>query len=234
MVGKRLGVIGRSPRNIELLKVILRQYRISPDQLVMLSTDDLKKPNEAGKIGVIQFDPNNVSSAIKDSNVDVIMSVGPVGSPITADAIAAATRGKEAPTFLPIDAAEAIAEREPVYEAGEIKAGAFGGSPQRPEESVETIEVHHFIVARRSLGEQVVADFTKHLFAIRQTLAAEIAVRGQDRETGHRQGRGRDRASRRRGLSRRRVEDVLRSLQRPALLGPDGDVGARLGIRRSA
>ncbi len=175
MVGKRLGVIGRSPRNIELLKVILRQYRISPDQLVMLSTDDLKKPNEAGKIGVIQFDPNNVSSAIKDSNVDVIMSVGPVGSPITADAIAAATRGKEAPTFLPIDAAEAIAEREPVYEAGEIKAGAFGGSPQRPEESVETIEVHHFIVARRSLGEQVVADFTKHLFAIRQTLAAEMA-----------------------------------------------------------
>ena len=30
MVGKRLGVIGRSPRNIELLKVILRQYRIRP------------------------------------------------------------------------------------------------------------------------------------------------------------------------------------------------------------
>ena len=175
MVGKRLGVVGRSPRNIELLKVILRQYRITPDQLVMLSTEDLKKPNEAGKIGVIQFDPNNVSSAIKDSNVDVIMSVGPVGSPITAAAIAAATRGKEAPTFLKIDASEAIAEREPIYESGEIKAGAFGGSPQRPEESVETIEVHHFIVARRSLGEQVVADFTKHLFAIRQNLAAEMA-----------------------------------------------------------
>ena len=175
MVGKRLGVVGRSPRNIELLKVILRQYRISPDQLVMLSPDDLKKPNEAGKIGVIQFDPSNVSSAIKDSNVDVIMSVGPVGSTITADAIAAATRGKEAPTFIPIDAAEAIAEREPIYEAGEIKAGAFGGSPQRPEESVETIEVSHFIMARRSLGEQVVADFTKHLFAIRQNLAGEIA-----------------------------------------------------------
>jgi hypothetical protein len=174
MVGKRLGVIGRSPRNIELLKVILRQYRISPDQIVMLSSDDLKKPNAAGKISVVQFDPNNVSSAIRDSNVDVIMSVGPVGSPITADAIAAATRGKEAPTFLAINAAEAIAEREPVYESSEIKAGAFGGSPQRPEESVDTIEVHHFIVARKSLSEQVTADFTKHLFAIRQTLATEM------------------------------------------------------------
>jgi hypothetical protein len=175
MVGHRLGVVGRSPRNIELLKVILRQYRISPDQLVMLSSDDLKKPSEAGKIGVIQFDPNNVASAIRENSVDVIMTVGPVGSPITADAIAAATRGKEAPTFLAIDASEAIAEREPAYESGEIKAGAFGGSPQRPEESVETIEVHHFIVARRSLSEQIVADFTKHLFAIRQSLATEMA-----------------------------------------------------------
>jgi TRAP-type uncharacterized transport system substrate-binding protein len=174
MVGRRLGVVGRTPRNIELLKVILRQYRISPDQLVMLSSDDLAKPNVAGKISIVQFDPNNVSSAIRDSNVDVIMSVGPVGSPITADAIAAATRGKEAPTFLAINAAEAIAEREPVYESGEIKAGAFGGSPQRPEESVDTIEVHHFIVARKSLSEQVAADFTKHLFAIRQTLATEM------------------------------------------------------------
>jgi TRAP-type uncharacterized transport system substrate-binding protein len=175
LVGHRLGVIGRSPRNIDLLKVILRQYQITPDQLVMLSADDLKKPNEPGKIGVIQFDPNNVASAIKDNNVDVIMSVGPVGSKITADAIAAATRGKEAPTFLKIDAAEAIAEREPIYESGEIKAGAFGGSPQRPEEDVETVEVHHYIVARKTLGEQVAADFTKHLFAIRQSLAAEIA-----------------------------------------------------------
>jgi len=153
----------------------LKQYHINADQVVMLSSSDLAKPNAAGKISVVQFDPNNVSSAIRDSNVDVIMSVGPVGSPITADAIAAATRGKEAPTFLAINAAEAIAEREPVYESGEIKAGAFGGSPQRPEESVDTIEVHHFIVARKSLSEQLAADFTKHLFAIRQSLAAEIA-----------------------------------------------------------
>ena len=174
MVGRRLGVVGRSPRNIELLKVILRQYHINADQVVMLSSDDLAKPNAAGKISVVQFDPNNVSSAIRDSNVDVILSVGPVGSPITADAIAAATRGKEAPTFLAINAAEAIAAREPVYESGEIKAGAFGGSPQRPEESVDTIEVHHFIVARKSLSEQVAADFTKHLFATRQALATEM------------------------------------------------------------
>jgi TRAP-type uncharacterized transport system substrate-binding protein len=174
IVGKRLGVVGRSPRNIELLKIILRQYRVASDKIVVLSSEEIGKPNAKDKISVVQFDPNNVSQAIRESNVDVIMSVGPVGSPITADAIAAATRGKEPPTFLPIDASEAIAEREPIFESSEIKAGAFGGSPPRPEESVETIEVHHYFVARKSLSEQVVADFTKHLFASRQALAAEL------------------------------------------------------------
>ena len=84
------------------------------------------------------------------------------------------TRGKEPPTFLEIGASEAIAERNPVYEATEIKAGAFGGSPPQPEETIETIGVNHYLVARKKLSEDVVADFTKHLFAIRQTLASEV------------------------------------------------------------
>jgi TRAP-type uncharacterized transport system substrate-binding protein len=174
LLGKRLGIVGRSPRNLDLLKAILRQYNIGPDKIVALGADDMSKPNAPDKVSVVQFDPGNVAQAIRDSNVDAIMSVGPVGSPITADAITAATRGKEPPTFLPISAAEAIAERNPVYESGEIKAGAFGGSPPRPEESVDTIEVHYYIVARRTLSQQVVADFTKDLFASRQALAAEI------------------------------------------------------------
>ena len=174
LVGKRLGVIGRSVTNIDLLKVILRQYNIAPDKVIVLSSDDLAKPNAPDKISVVQFDPSNPGPGIRDSNVDAIMSVGPVGSPITADAIAAATRGKEQPTFLAIGAAEAIAERNPIYESTEIKAGAFGGSPPRPEESVETIGVNHYIVARRQLSEATAAEFTKQLLAIRQSLTAEL------------------------------------------------------------
>src|SRR4051812_38120320 len=176
LVGRRLGVVGRSQNNIDLLKAILRQYNIGPEKIAMLAPDDLAKPNDPAKINIIQLDTTNVSAAIRDSNPDVILAVGPVSSAITADAIAAATRGKEPPTFLAIDAAEAIAERNPVYESSEIKAGAFGGAPPRPEESVDTIEVSHYIVARRSLDENTVADFTKQLFAIRQTLASEITA----------------------------------------------------------
>jgi hypothetical protein len=78
--------------------------------------------------------------------------------------------------FLAIDAAEAIAQNHPAYEASEIPAGAFGGSPGRPEEEVKTISFAHHIVARRGISESTIAAFTRQLFAIRQTLKNEFPL----------------------------------------------------------
>jgi TRAP-type uncharacterized transport system substrate-binding protein len=174
LVGRRVGIVGRTQTNIDLLKAILKQYNIDGNKIAMLGAGDLAKPNDPEKVNVVQLDTAGVSSAIRDSNPDVIMAVGPVSSPLTADAIAAATHGKQPPSFLKIDAAEAIAERNPIYESTEIKAGAFGGSPPRPEESIDTIEVSHYIVARKKLPEETAADFTKQLFAVRQNLMTEM------------------------------------------------------------
>ena len=176
LLGRRLGVVGRAPTNIMMLRAILQQYNIPPDKIAVLAAGEENKPNTADKVTIVQFDPNNVGSAIRDAKIkaDAIFTVGPIGSSITADAIAASTRGKEPPTFLEINASEAIAGRNPVYEPTEIKAGAFGGSPQQPEETIETVGINHYLVARKRLSEDVVADFTKHLFSIRQTLSSDV------------------------------------------------------------
>jgi TRAP-type uncharacterized transport system substrate-binding protein len=157
LAGRRIAVIGRSEANRNLLNVILKQYEIAPD-----------------KVQVVQLDTTDVGPAIRESKVDAVMSVGPVGSRITADAVAAASRDKEAPTFLAIDASEAIVQRFPVYESTEIPAGAFGGAPQRPPEAVETIGFNHYIVAHRTLDESTVGEFARLLFGARQALAAEM------------------------------------------------------------
>ena len=176
LVGKRIGVIGRSQANIDLLKIILRQYGISSDKVVELKPDDDPKQivTQPDQVTIVHFDPFNVAAAIRETKVDAIMSVGPVSSSITAAAIVAATRGKESPTFLSIGAAEAIAQRYPIYEATEIKAGAFGGAPPKPEEDTDTVSFSHYIVARRALNEQMVGEFTRLLFSIRQSLVAEL------------------------------------------------------------
>lgn len=188
LIGRRLGIIGRSQGNIDLLKAILRQHNIGADKIVILGPDAQAQPNAPDKINVVQLDPNNVTAAVRDSKADAFLAVGPVSSPITADAIAAAARGKEPPTFLAVDGSEAITERNPIYESTEIKAGAFGGAPPRPDESIETIGVNHYIVAHRKLSQDVVANFLKQLFAVRNALTPEMAsaakIEAPDTEKG--------------------------------------------------
>jgi TRAP-type uncharacterized transport system substrate-binding protein len=162
LAGRRLAVVGRSPANINLLKVILTQYAIPPE-----------------KVEVVQIDTTDVGTKIRESRTDAIMLVGPVGSRITTEAVAAAMRDKEAPTFIPIDAAEAIAQRVAAYESTEIAAGAFGGAPQKPPEAVETIGFSHYIVARRSLDESTAGEFTRLLLGARQSLSGELPAIGK-------------------------------------------------------
>jgi TRAP transporter TAXI family solute receptor len=157
--GHRIGVVGRTPANVNLLKVILQQYGVDPN-----------------KVDIVQFPAGESAEAIRNQKADAYLAAGPVNSKITADAIAASTRDGGTPTFLAIDSAEAIAQNHPMYESSEIPAGAFGGSPARPDEEVKTISFAHHIVARKGLSEPTVAAFTRQLFAIRQTLMAEFPL----------------------------------------------------------
>jgi TRAP transporter TAXI family solute receptor len=152
LAGHRIGVVGRTPANVNLLKVILQQYGVDP-----------------AKVEVVQFPANEAVEAIKSQRADAYLAAGPVNSKITTEAIAASTRDGGTPTFLAIDAAEAIAQNHPAYEASEIPAGSLGGS-DRPEEEVKTISFSHHIVARRGISESTIAIFTRQLFSIRQSL----------------------------------------------------------------
>jgi TRAP transporter TAXI family solute receptor len=157
--GRRVGVVGRTPANVNLLKVVLQQYGVDPN-----------------KVEIVQFPANEVADAIRSQKADAYLAAGPVNSKITAEAITASTRDGGTPTFLAIDSAEAIAQNHPAYEASEIPAGAFGGSPDKPDDEVKTISFAHHIVARRGLSESTIAAFTRQLFAIRQSLMTEFPL----------------------------------------------------------
>ena len=159
LAGRRVGVVGRTQANVDLLKVILQQYGVDP-----------------GKLTIVQFPANEAADAIRNQRADAYLAAGPVNSKITADAINASARDGGTPTFLAIDSAEAIAQNHPMYEASEIPAGAFGGSPDKPDEEVKTISFSHHIVARKGLPESTVAAFTRQLFAIRQQLMTDFPL----------------------------------------------------------
>jgi len=160
LAGKRIGVVGRSPANVELLKVILSQYEVPFDQ-----------------VKVVHLPATDVASAVRAERPDAILTVGPLGSTITTDAIAtlvAITPNRKSPTFLSIGSSEAIAERFPAYESSEIAKGALGGSPSRPAEEIETVMVAHYIVAANSASEAAIGELARLLLSSRQTLSSEL------------------------------------------------------------
>jgi len=156
--GHRIGVIGRTQANVNLLNIILKQYSVDP-----------------AKVEIVQFGTAEIADAVKNQKVDVMMAAGPVNSRITADAFAASMRSGGTATFLEIDSADAIAAKFAQYDADTIPAGTFGGSPAQPEDEVKTINFSHYIVARSTLPESTVGAFTRQLFAVRQSLIGEVA-----------------------------------------------------------
>jgi TRAP transporter TAXI family solute receptor len=159
LAGHRIGVVGRTQANVNLLKVILQQYGVDP-----------------AKVEIVQFPANEAVEAIRNQKADAYLAAGPVNSKITTDAIAASTRDGGTPTFLAIDTAEAIAQNHPAYEASEIPAGSFGGSPDRPDDEIKTISFSHHIVARKGVSESTIAAFTRQLFAVRQSLKTDFPL----------------------------------------------------------
>jgi len=157
LAGHRVGVIGLTPANVALLRVILSASGV-----------------EADKVGETQFGINQIEELARDSSLDAFMAVGPLDSKITSDAIAATVRLRGEPKFLAIEASEAIGLKHPRYESEEVPPSVFSANPAWPDEKVETISVSHLIVAQKALSETTAAAFFRQLFAVRQTIARQV------------------------------------------------------------
>jgi TRAP transporter TAXI family solute receptor len=153
----RVGVIGKTPANVALLRVILSESGVAAD-----------------KVAVTQFATNQIEELAHDQSLDAFMAVGPLDSKITTDALTATARSRGEPKFLPIDVSEAIAQKHPLYESEEIPGSIFNSKPAWPDDKIETVSVDHLIVARKALSETTVAQLARQLFATRHELAKEV------------------------------------------------------------
>lgn len=157
LAGRRVGVIGRTQANVTLLKVILTESGVNAD-----------------KVAVTQFAVSQIAEMARDTAIDAFLTVGPLDSKITKEAIAATAASRGEPKFLAIDVSETIAKKHPLYEAEEIPASIFSSSPARPEEKIDTVSVNHLIIAPRSLSDMKVSAFARQTFNLRQQLAREL------------------------------------------------------------
>ncbi|AND92913.1 blr8065 [Bradyrhizobium diazoefficiens USDA 110] len=158
LAGRKVGIIGRTGANLALLRTILVGSGVEPD-----------------KVATVQFGTEDIEKLAQDATLDAYLAVGPLDSKITAAAIAATSRSRGAPKFLPVEASEAIALKNARYEAEEIPGSVFNAKPAWPEDKVDTISVNHLILARKELSEAKAAAFYRQLFAVRDSIAQRVA-----------------------------------------------------------
>src|SRR3954453_23588511 len=92
LAGRPIGVIGRTQANVALLRVILTESGVNAD-----------------KVAITKFATNQIAEMARDMTLDAFMTVGPLDSKITRDAIAATAASRGEPKFLPIELSETIA-----------------------------------------------------------------------------------------------------------------------------
>jgi TRAP transporter TAXI family solute receptor len=86
---------------------------------------------------------------------------------------------KTAPVLIAIENAGAIAEKEHAYESFDIPKGTLRGSPPVPDDDVTTLRVPYYIVGKKSLDNDVIANLTKALTAARRDILPEWPIVAQ-------------------------------------------------------
>ncbi len=148
--------------NRDLLAMIESEYSIAP-----------------GDIKAVSVTPNDLAKLLGELPVDALFVFGPFDSPQILDAIKIISGGdgvSRAPDFVPILEASALAQKFPGLEANQILRGAFGGSPPRPSENVETVGGTARLVARNDLDNSTVAEVTRLVLANRAVAATTVPI----------------------------------------------------------
>ncbi len=160
--GRTVGVVRRVPANARILELLLDHYEVPRDSVRIVTLES------AGE----------VAGAFRSGAVDAVLAVGSISGRNVGDTVAAVTAaaGGAAPVFLPVNEAEAIAQRSAPFAAFEIVRGAFGGAVPRPAEAVKTISVSHRLVAASSLEDGTVSELTRLLFSMRPAVAAIVPL----------------------------------------------------------
>jgi TRAP-type uncharacterized transport system substrate-binding protein len=90
LTGHKVGVIGQTPANVDLLRVILGASGVDPN-----------------KVAITPFSTEQIEELARDPTIDAFMTVSQLNNNVTPDVIAATARIRGEPKFLAVDASEA-------------------------------------------------------------------------------------------------------------------------------
>src|SRR5262245_29599462 len=157
--GKTVGVVG-GVMNHKVVEALKQEYDL-----------------ERAKVQFKDLTLGDISQALKSKQVSALLVVMPISEKYLAMLRNLFPRnGKSNPTLIPIESAEAIAAVTRYYESYDLPKGTVQGSPAIPDDDLTTLRVPFYLVAKKTLSDEVVGSLTKAIMETRRDLIGEYPV----------------------------------------------------------
>jgi TRAP-type uncharacterized transport system substrate-binding protein len=149
--------------NRKIVDVLTRAYALDRANVVFksLAPGDVRRALDAKEVRAVLF-----VIPLSDKYLSLVRGLFPQNA-------------KTAPVLIPIENAGAIAEEERAYESFDIPKGTLHGSPPVPEDDVTTLRVSFYLVGKKSLDNDTIADLTQALTSARRDLLTEYPILSQ-------------------------------------------------------
>ena len=159
--GRRVGVIG-GEANSRIVAVLSKAYGL--DRAKVFS--DIALPD--------------ARKAVQSKEVNALLVVIPLAEKYLSLVRGFFQQGPKAfPVLIPIDAAAAIAENERAYESFDVPKGTLHASPPVPDDDLTTLRTSLYLVAKKKLSSDLIANFTQTLMKVRRDLLREQPIFAQ-------------------------------------------------------
>ena len=157
--GKTIGLVG-GPVNYQVVEALKLEYDL-----------------ERAKVQFKDLNLGDIPQALKSKQVNALLVVMPISEKYLAMLRNLFPRnGKSNPTLIEIESAGAIASVTKYYESYDLPKGTIQGSPAIPDDDLTTLRVPFYLVAKKTLSDDVVASLTQSIMETRRDLIGEFPV----------------------------------------------------------
>jgi len=160
--GKTVGVVGGEV-NQKVVEALTKEYDLDHAQVHFkdLAVADIAQALKAKQVNVLL-----VVMPLSDKYLTILRNLFP-------------RSGKQKVALVPIESAGAIAAVTKYYKSYDLPKGTIQGSPPIPDDDMKTLRVPVYLVANKSLSDQVVGELAKGIMDARRDLLGAYPLLAQ-------------------------------------------------------
>lgn len=159
--GRTVGVVG-SEINQRVIEVLTKEYEL-----------------DRAKVRFRDLAPADIPQALKSRQVSALLIVMPVSEKYLAMLRNLFPNAKQKPGLVAIESAGAIAAVSKAFESYDLPKGTLRGSPPIPEDDLTTLRIPFYLVAKKTISDDLVGAVTKGVMDARRELVAEYPLLAQ-------------------------------------------------------